>query len=106
MTGPPRCGGRNRSTIGTRAANGYDSNKTCGGISSSQSFFSSLVSKLVILVRKFYAYGGVPLGPLPGLGCCAHGQLGGCVPVAGWLFHESSSGGVLVQSLLIAAAGR
>ena len=55
--------------------------------------------------RKFYAYGGVPLGPLPGLGCCAHGQLGGCVPVAGWLFHESSSGGVLVQSLLIAAAG-
>ena len=55
---------------------------------------------------KFYAYGGVPLGPLPGLGCCAHGQLGGCVPVAGWLFHESSSGGVLVQSLLIAAAGR
>ena len=54
---------------------------------------------------KFYASGGVPLGPLPGLGCCAHEQLGGYVPVAGWLFHESSSCGVHVKSLLIAAAG-
>ena len=54
---------------------------------------------------RFYASGGVPLGPLPGLGCCAHEQLGGYVPVAGWLFHESSSCGVHVKSLLIAAAG-